>query len=84
MEFPEESYVPNDVQDSSDNCTESLDSDEIYLPSDVEGIEPYQFEKTITSSDEENRNPSWKQRLVRNYVLHIGLSSGLTGLHCTY
>ena len=44
MEFPEESYVPNDVQDSSDNYTESLDSDEIYFPSDVEGIEPYQFE----------------------------------------
>ena len=58
MEFPEESYVPNDVQDSSDNYTESLDSDEIYLPSDVEGIEPYQFEprKTITSSDEEDNS----------------------------
>ena len=58
MEFAEESYVPNDAQDSSDNYTESLDSDEIYLPSDVEGIEPYQFEprKTITSSDEEDNS----------------------------
>ena len=58
MEFPEERYVPNDVQASSDSYSETLESDEIYLHSDVEGIEPYQFEpqETITSSDEEENS----------------------------